>query len=284
MTRFADLPRQTIETSAGALQYRRAGTGPTLFFVHGVLVSGDLWGDVVDQLSDRFDCVVPELPLGSHLTPARTDADLTPFGLARLLAELIERLSLSQPTVIANDTGGAVSQLLVVHHSEQVGKLILTPCDSFDQFPPVEFKFLKLLPHVPGLTWMLSHLIRSPGFFNLTLRAGRAVKHAVAPDILKRFAGAAADNRLIRRDIIKCLSGIDTKITNEVAAHFPSVHQPVLLAWGDGGMFSRKNAERMASLFPAAELKLIEDCWAFASLDQPGPLAQLIADFSVQAR
>ena len=222
--------------------------------------------------------------LQGPISPARDDADLSPLGLARLLAEVIDTLALEAPTVIANDTGGAVSQLLIVHHGAHVGKLILTPCDSFDQFPPVEFKFLKLLPHVPGLTWMLSYLIRSPGFFNFTLRAGRAVKHAVAPEILKRFAGAAAANRLIRRDIIKSLAGIDTRITNEVAAHFPSVHQPVLLAWGDGGMFSRKNAERMEALFPKAELKLIEDCWAFASLDQPGPLAQLIADFSAEAR
>ena len=47
--------------------YREVGSGPTLVFVHGVLVSGVLWRDVVAGLCGRFRCVVPALPLGGQV-------------------------------------------------------------------------------------------------------------------------------------------------------------------------------------------------------------------------
>ena len=50
--------------------------------------------------------VDPTLPLGSHRTPVRDRAALTPTGVADLIAEFMERLELSDVTIVAR--GGAV--------------------------------------------------------------------------------------------------------------------------------------------------------------------------------
>ena len=78
--------RKEVELAQGTLRYRERGTGPPIVFIHGLLVSGDLWRKVVPQLADRYRCITPDLPLGSHELPMkrikciRNHADLTQDG------------------------------------------------------------------------------------------------------------------------------------------------------------------------------------------------------------
>ena len=73
----------------GVIRYRDVGTGPVLFFVHGILVNGTLWRHVVANLAGRFRCIVPDLPLGGHSIPMEPGADMTPPGVARMVADLM---------------------------------------------------------------------------------------------------------------------------------------------------------------------------------------------------
>ncbi len=43
----------------------------------------------------------------------KPDADLTPTGLARLFGEFLEKLDLRDVTLVANDTGGALTQIFL---------------------------------------------------------------------------------------------------------------------------------------------------------------------------
>src|SRR4051794_18588031 len=124
----------------GTIRYSDEGNGPTLVFVHGALVDGRLWDPVVERLRPDFRCVVPELPLGSHTVALDPAADLSPHGLADLIAGFIEAAGLEDVTLVGNDTGGALCQFVVVRHPERIARLVLTPCDAFEDFPPKAFK------------------------------------------------------------------------------------------------------------------------------------------------
>ena len=102
------------------------------------------------RLEGSYRCVVPDLPLGSHRTPMSPGADLSPPGLAKLIADFIEALDLDDVTLVANDTGGALSQLVVTRHPERIGRLVLTPCDAYENFLPPAFRYLQALARVPG--------------------------------------------------------------------------------------------------------------------------------------
>ena len=69
---------QQVSLPQGTIRYLDQGTGPTLVFVHGILVNSLLWRKVIPLLSERFRCVAPDLPLGAHSIPLRPDADVTP--------------------------------------------------------------------------------------------------------------------------------------------------------------------------------------------------------------
>ena len=66
----SNLPGQLEGPTAAGLMYSdTGGDGPVVVLLHGVLMNGSLWDEVVDGLRDGYRCIVPELPFGAHRTP-----------------------------------------------------------------------------------------------------------------------------------------------------------------------------------------------------------------------
>src|SRR6516164_1500497 len=133
---------QEISLPEGTVHYSDQGIGPTLVFIHGLLANRLLWSRVIPHLVSQFRCIAPDLPLGAHSHPLHPDADLSPLGVAHLVADFLEALDLHEVTLIGNDTGGAICQLVIAHHPERISRLVLTNCDAFEQFfPPLVSPF-----------------------------------------------------------------------------------------------------------------------------------------------
>src|SRR5437763_16017486 len=105
-----------MKLSRGPIHYRDEGTGAPAVLVHGLLVDGTVWNQMLPLLCPRMRCIVPDLPLGAHRQPMERGADLSPPGVAALVAELMDRLELEDVTLVGNDTGGAICQLVVAAH------------------------------------------------------------------------------------------------------------------------------------------------------------------------
>jgi len=154
--------RKEVKLPAGTIRYREAGQGKPIVFVHGYLVDGRLWDGAVDRLSDRFRCLAPDWPIGAQQLAMNPNADLSPPGLARLIADFLDRLELEDVTIVGNDSGGAISQILVANHPQRIGRLALTNCDTHENFPPGIFKAMPPLAKLPGGMAVLSAPFRIP--------------------------------------------------------------------------------------------------------------------------
>lgn len=274
---------QTATVSGGRIDYREVGEGEPLVFVHGALVNHRLWERVVPRLADEYRCILPDLPLGSHRTPMDPTADLTPPGLARLVAEFIEWLDLGAATVVGNDTGGAISQLLAVDRPACVERLVLTNCDAFENFLPRRFRYLQYGARVPGFVWLLATLMQSRTVARGPLGYGPLSQTRLSDELLDAFVGPVTSDRRIRRDTRAVLRGISPRYTAAAAESFDTVDAPVLLAWGtDDRLFPMAHARRLADLFPNARLEPIDRSGAFVSIDRPAALAAAIARFCRQ--
>lgn len=271
----------TIDLSAGSLHYRERGTGRPLVFVHGLLVDGALWDPVVDRLADRFRCITPDWPLGSHPTPMNENADLSPRGVARLVSELLEKLDLKDAVLVANDSGGAITQLVLTGDRRRVGGAVLTTCDAFEVFPPPLFAYLKWLANAPALLRASGALLRAiPPLQRLPTAFGRLTKRPIARALVERWLAPSRDPA-IGRDVGKFLRGMSAEVTMAAAAKLPEVDVPVLVAWAnEDPSFPLSLGERLSTTIPNARLELIEDAWVFASLDRPDRVAELVASFA----
>lgn len=133
-TRFA-ADRQVLPSRFGEMAYVARGTGPAALFLHGFPLNGFQWRDVIDRLAPWRRCIVPDfLGMGhSRMAPGR---DFGPRAQLESLMILLTSLGITDVDVIANDSGGAVAQLMVAHHPERVRSLLLTNCDTEIESPP----------------------------------------------------------------------------------------------------------------------------------------------------
>jgi pimeloyl-ACP methyl ester carboxylesterase len=267
----------------GTIRYREEGSGPTIVFVHGALVDGRLWEPVVARLCDRFRCVVPELPLGSHEVPMREDADLSPKGLAAIVAGVLDALDLDDVALVGNDTGGAICQLVVVGHPQRVGRLVLTDCDAFENFPPKAFRSMATAAKAPGALRAMLEPMRIHAVRRLPMAYGGLTKRAVPRDVMDGWTLRALKDGGVLRDLRKVLIGIDPAVLLDNAPKLAQFERPVLLAWGsEDKFFPVAHAHRLAAIFPDARVEEIPDTYTFVSWDQPGRLAELIGAFAAQ--
>ncbi len=271
----------TIDLPQGTIRYDDVGTGPAVVFVHGLLVNGQLWRKVTPELSRTARCIVPDLPLGSHSIPMEPDADLSVEGVARLVADLIEALDLRDVTLVGNDSGGVISQLVAARHPERLGRLVLTTCDAYEIFPPPLFSYLRVLPHVPGLmTALAKGMQRSRTLRNLPLAYGLLAKSGIPDDIVKSYVEPCATHPDIRRDVAKFSKSVSPKVSQKAAEELRAFVKPVLLLWTpEDRFFPVSLAERLVKDLPNARLVTVDDAYVFVAEDQPGRVAREIAQF-----
>jgi len=266
--------------SQGTIRYREDGNGEPLLFVHGVVVNGDLWRKVVPRLAKDFRCIVPDWPLGSHELPMSPDADLTPPGLAKLVVDFMDALGLDKATLVGNDTGGAVCQLVATEYPDRVSRLVLTSCDLYDRFPPPVFKPLAALVKVPGATWLITQSLRPRFALRLPIAFGWVTKRLPEQDVIDSYLAPGRASRGVRRDLGKVFGSVDARYTIEAAEKLKSFDKPVLLAWAaEDKLFPVEYARRLAAELPDATLEEIDDSYTFIAEDQPERLADAIASF-----
>jgi pimeloyl-ACP methyl ester carboxylesterase len=273
-------PAKTLKLRGGTLRCHDVGEGPPLVFVHGVIVNANLWRKVVAQLSDRFRCVALDMPFGSHIEPV-PGADLSPPAVADLIADAMDALDLEDATLVGNDTGGAMCQLVAINRPERLGRLVLTSCDSYEHFPPTPFQFFKPLSKItPAIPYLFAPL-RIRAARRLPIAYGWVTKKPIEPrEAEDSYVLPLLKDARIREDLRRLLPGLDKRYTLEAAERLRSFDKPVLIAWSaDDKLFPRSDAERLAKTFPQARLEWVHGAYTFAAEDQPEQVADLIASF-----
>jgi pimeloyl-ACP methyl ester carboxylesterase len=271
----------TVELKAGTIEYERSGPdeGRPVVFVHGYMMGSSLWRPLTERLAARgLLCIAPTWPLGAHAEPMRPDAELTTEGIAAMVGELLDELSLRDVVLVGNDTGGAIAQVVATSTPGKLGALVLTSCDAFEHFPP------------PILNPFISASRFSPAFTAamqpLRTRFGRnrgfgALSHTDIDELVTEWVSHVLSDRSVREDLRRFTASLAGATLTDAASRLPDFAQPALVAWSaDDAFFPLEDGRRLASALPNARLEVIDNARTFSMVDQPGRLAELIADFA----
>ncbi|MGW0734080.1 alpha/beta fold hydrolase [Streptomyces sp. NPDC002851] len=271
-----------VQLSAGTVEYEdTGGDKPVLVLVHGVAMDGTLWRDVVARLREDFRCVVPTLPLGGHRRPMDPDADLTVPGVARLLAEFLDRLDLRDVTLAMNDWGGPQA-LVALGLDQRIGRLVITSCEAFDNYPP----------GLPGKNLLMS--ARMPGGLNFAFKTlklkfmrgapmtwGWMSKGGVPHDVMDGWLTQLWQSAEIRRDLRKYILGVPPR--DELlrwAEKLRDFDRPALVAWAaEDKVMPPEHGRKLAELLPHSEHVEIPDSYTLIPVDQPEQLSAHIRSF-----
>jgi pimeloyl-ACP methyl ester carboxylesterase len=281
MTTLEQAPVKEARLPQGTIRYREMGSGAPLLLVHGFMVNSLLWRKIAPTLAQDFRVIAPDWPMGSHPIAMGPNADLTPPGFAKLIADFMAELDLRDVVLVGNDTGGGMCQIVVVEHPERVGRLVLTPSDAYENFPPPLFRPLKLVARIPGGVRAMIASLRPAPARRLPMTYGWVSKRPIDDAILNAWLDPARRDAGVRADIRALLLGISPKYTLAAAERLHEFDKPVLVAWAtEDKFFPFEHGERLAASFPNARFERIEDSRTFAPEDQPERTAQLIADFA----
>jgi pimeloyl-ACP methyl ester carboxylesterase len=276
----------TVNTPAGALHYRVVGpedsTAPAVVFVHGFLVDSTLWDPVAGRLADAgVRSYLIDWPLGSHRSPMRTDADLSPLGVAMIVNDALAALDLADVTLVGNDTGGAVCQLLLASDATRIGRLVLTNCDAFENFPPTMFVPLFIAAKRPWLTKFLLAPMRLRVMRHSPMAYGMLLRKPRNAELTRNWVTPALTNPEIRNDIARFARGVDRHSLVTAAARLRDFDGPVRVVWGAADRcFTLDMARRLVAAFADATLVEVADVSTFVPIDRPEAVANAIVSIA----
>ena len=251
---------------------------PPVLFVHGILVDGQLWHGVAEDLGRRgCRCVVPTWPLGSHTIPVNERAALTLAGVAEIINDAIVALALSDVTLVGSDTGGGLCQLLIDAHPKRIGRVVLTNCDAFDQCPPFPFGAVFALLRGPLSIRALFGLMRMNALRSSSLGFGLLISRP-DPRLTSAWIQPCLNDVQVCRDLAALLRDVATADLTDVAVRLKRFDKPVTLVWGQGDrVFTPSLGRRLAEVFSNGKLIEVPGSKTFVSLDNPNAVIDAIA-------
>jgi pimeloyl-ACP methyl ester carboxylesterase len=236
-----DKHRHQVRTRSGPASYvDTGGAGRPVLFVHGVGTSSLLWRNVISELDGERRCVALDLPLHGH-TPAAPDQDFTLPGLARFVEDSCDALGLSGVDLVANDTGGAVSQVFAATHPERLNTLTLTNCEAHTNMPPPALRLADLLLRLRLPLWRLAGLLTgdpSRGrqrFFGSGYEDVTRLPVDVSRAMLDPVLGTPSRARQLQHLMTELRA-------RDLLAAEPALHRlqvPTLIVWGTADSFFR---------------------------------------------
>jgi pimeloyl-ACP methyl ester carboxylesterase len=269
-----------VELSAGVIEYEDRGEGPVLVLLGGLLMDATLWEDVIAELAPGYRCIAPVLPLGGHRRGMREDADLSLPGIARLVEELLEALGVDDVTLVGNDTGGALVQLIAAGDAPRVGRIALVSCDAFDNVPPgLTGRALVLSGRLPpALFGLFMRQLRLRPLRRLPLAFGWLTKRGDA--VTARWVQPRPAP--VRRDTVRVLRAIRSDLLRDL--DLTRFDRPALIVWAsEDRVMPPEHGRRLAELLPQGRLVEIADSYTLIPLDQPEALAAAIRELAGRA-
>ena len=229
-----DKYRSQVDTPSGPASYiDTGGPGRPVLFVHGVGSSSYLWRNVIGQLDGQRRCVAFDLPLHGG-TPAAPDQDFSLPRLARFLADCCEALGLTDIDLVANDTGGAISQVFAVGRPERLHTLTLTNCEAHNNVPPKALLPMVLLARMGLLARITPRMVRDVP--RARKRAFGAVYQDVAnlPEDIARVWLAPMATAESARQGERLLTSLHARDLLAIEPGLARLQVPTLIVWGTG--------------------------------------------------
>lgn len=270
---MTDIAEHDVSLRGVRLRYTEAGSGPPLLLVHGFLVSHKEWRPLLPHLTDRFRCILPDLPgFGASEKPNRGAFPYTREAFAEVLVELLDTLELPSAHLCGHSMGGGIAMTLAADHGERVERMTVIDSASFPFPVPLKGR-LPLLPVVGPVVF--KKLYRRPVFrdyFRNDVFSGHpGVDLARVDEYYDDFAsreGRDAAYEALRSSVMN-LASLEPKLRR--------VQAPTLVLWGDEDrIFPSSLAHRLVNALPNAELQLVESCGHAPNEEYPERTAQAL--------
>lgn len=259
------------------LSYVRAGSGPPLLLVHGLLTSAYSWRYVISPLAEKYTVVAVDLP-GAGKSDAPADLSASPRVLGELLDGFVKQLGWEKAYVVGNSMGGYVTLWWALAHPERFERLFIIHSPGF---PETRLYALHALLWFEASKGLLATLTRDPEQFALN-NCHYHDMSLISREQTREYGRQLADperRECFRRNLLETMDPWTMReLPGAIAAQPARV--PVKLLWArEDALVSPKFGPRYQELLPGSELVWLEESSHFTQVDQPQRTVEEIVKF-----
>jgi pimeloyl-ACP methyl ester carboxylesterase len=273
------IERSTGEIKGQPLHYLRAGSGPPLLLLHGLLGGAFCWRLNLDALSRQHTVLAVDLPgLGACDAPRELDCSMQ--AQAQRVLSLLAQLKLENVDVVGSSWGGAIA-MLVAAKSHRVRSLVLAaPVNPWSDFGAGRIRFLKgrLGGALLRIAWPVSRPLH-----RIAVERMYGDPRRIPPGTLEGYSSLAMRPGKVL-SVLNALRNWENDV-NALSKAIPRITVPSLLIWGTrDGAVDLRSAEQLRRALPASELKLIEGAGHLPFEEAPDEFNRVVLDFVERAR
>jgi pimeloyl-ACP methyl ester carboxylesterase len=243
--------RRDATIESGPISYLDIGRGRPAVFIHGILTNSLLWRNVLPVVAADRRCIAVDLPGHGGTPPAPDSADVSLTALARRVTELCDRLGLDRFDLVANDTGGAVGQIVAAHLGDRLASVTFTNCDTEGNCPPKLFAPVALAGRPAVLARIGPHIAARRALARSLLVAGYQQVGLLPDEVVDAYARPVLGTPQAARAFGRLITAISSGDLAAVRPRLAKLQVPTLIVWGTGDLFfTVRWAHRLADLIP----------------------------------
>lgn len=231
-----------------------------LLFLHGWRSDGSVWRPIIPALLEKTPCDIYTLDLPGFGKSQTPPPSFSLANYAEIVKTFIEKLGLTNVTIIGHSFGGRIAIKLASAQSSEVEprkieKMVLVDSagvtleDTRLEAKKIIAKIVKPFFRLPFVSRLRAPLYRAIG----------SEDYLATPELREVFV------RVINEDIAPLL---------------PNIRQKTLIVWGENDEVTPIEAgEIMAKKIPDAKLVILKNAGHFSFLDKKEEFIELLADF-----
>lgn len=273
--------RKFASTPSGDIAYVEQGEGPVALFIHGVPLNGLHWRHVMAELQAGRRCIALDL-MGLGYTRIGPRHDVSFDAQARMVREFLDAMGIDKVDLVANDSGGAVSQIFAASHPHRLRTLTLTNCDVHDNWPPEAIHPSILAARNGTLIERYERLMHEPEVRQARFARAYADPRVLTDDIYRAYVEPLVASEQSRDNFHRYWLAFDNAQTLRIEPRLRELRVPTLVVWAlDDIFFDVKWAHWLGRTIPGTvKVVTVPDAKLFFPEDRPqallGPLWEFL--------
>jgi 3-oxoadipate enol-lactonase len=271
MTGISDqLHERTVDTALGRVRVQVGGSGSPIVLWPSLLMTGDMWHGVADNLVARRQVILVDPPGqgGSQpLTQMFTFAEC-----ARCVVDILDGLGIDRAHFVGNSWGGMIGATFAATYPQRIGRAVLMNCTAGKASLRQKVQFAILLRMARWQGEIGPSLIRPvlKAFLGPTTFRER-------PDVVAHVRAAVSDVNIGSASwAVKSV----VSARPDQRALLARISTPVLVVGGvEDVTFPPREAIEMADAIPGSLVRVLDGVAHLAGLEDPTLVSGLVEDF-----
>jgi haloalkane dehalogenase len=267
------------ELDGHSVHYVDEGSGEPLLLLHGNPTWSFLYRELIKGLSDRYRCVAPDYP-GFGLSRAAPGYGYTPAEHASVIEQLVERLDLSDATMMVQDWGGPIGFAVATRRPNRFSSFVIGNTWAWPKTDPGTQVFSRVLGGPIG-----GYLILKRNFFVEKIIPGNVKRRKLPPPVMDAYRGpfptpeSRQPVQVFPREILASrpfLAEVERGLARLGA-------RPALLVWPTKDVaFREPERKRWEQIFPRHRTVILEGAGHYVQEDAPDEIVTAIREWGAR--